>query len=191
MSPEHAGLHIRQAVPDDAAAIVGIRVAAWRAGYQGLMPPAYLAALDPTMGIEPLRERLLQPPAGFRVLLAELGGRVLGQATLGLPRHPAAAALELWALNVHPSAWGKGLAQALLLAVADEARRHGVSRLCLWCMAANLRARHCYERAGWQPGGQQRCNDWLTGTPLAELDYLLKLPLQAEAAPVPVSQPMG
>ncbi|HEY9104615.1 GNAT family N-acetyltransferase [Chitinimonas sp.] len=86
------------------------------------------------------------------------------------------AELELWALNVHPKGWGKGLAQALLAAVAEEARQLGATVLCLWCMEANLHARRCYELAGWQLGGQRRCNDWLTGMPLHELDYLLLLP---------------
>jgi hypothetical protein len=40
-------VHVRPARPDDAAAVAGVHVRSWQAGYRGLLPDAYLEALRP------------------------------------------------------------------------------------------------------------------------------------------------
>lgn len=60
-------------------------------------------------------------------------------------------ALELFYLASMPGAWGRGRALLLLGSIENHARSHGVSRLWLWVIVDNERAKALYERAGWEP----------------------------------------
>lgn len=88
------------------------------------------------------------------VLVAEVGGAVVGTGTLalaGLPngRHRAEVAKVL----VHPGAQGRGVGRALLAALEDQARAHGRRTLVLDTVTGSP-AQGLYESAGWQVVGE-------------------------------------
>ena len=56
---------------------------------------------------------------------------------------------ELWALNVHPQAWGCGLGTDLLRRAETGLAEAGHDAAALWVVVGNHRARRFYERAGW------------------------------------------
>lgn len=63
-------------------------------------------------------------------------------------------------LAVHPSAWGTGLAVAVLEIVVERALARGGTTLDLWVLDENHRARRLYERLGWRPTGVSREAVW-------------------------------
>ena len=90
------------------------------------------------------------------VLVAEVGGRVVGIAGLhvkrGRERHCA------WlGMSVHDQFQGRGLGRRLVEALLDVADNHlGLSRVELEVMADNARAIQLYERCGFEHEGRKR-----------------------------------
>lgn len=72
----------------------------------------------------------------------------------GMPSH--AHVQEVAGLGVHPDYYGRGVAGALLQAVAADARRRGARRRTLRVLGHNVVARRVYERAGLQVEGVLR-----------------------------------
>ncbi len=163
-------MRCRDARYDDAAAIASAQVEAWRAAYEGLMPPAFLAALDATR----VRERWEQ---GLRtavsVLVVEADGEVVGFCRYGPSRDADASQSigEIVAINLHPTSWRQGLGRALLLEATSRLRAAGFTEATLWVVHGNERARRFYEAQGWRPDGGERVQTALTGSPLHEARY--------------------
>lgn len=174
---------IRPAVPADASGISRVRVRAWRAGYAGLVPRAYLDALDEhdEEWLGRLRTRLDDPAAG-RTLLAVHDEEVLGFLSYGRERveqlaHPPVfargARAEVYALYVAPHCWGTGLGSRLLAATLAALQAAGNQRVSLWVLRGNVRARRCYVRHGFAPTGEEQPVD--LGAPLPEMRYAREL----------------
>jgi GNAT superfamily N-acetyltransferase len=165
-------MHVRAATAADAEAIGLVRVAAWRAAYRGVMPAEFLDALDPGQNLEGLRAALsaAEPPFGLRVAAVE--GAVVAFVTYGAPRYDARpGTLELWALNIAPDHWRRGIGRALVGEVLAAARDAALQRAELWCIEGNVPARSLYESTGFVLTGKGRTNSGLTGHPLHEVAY--------------------
>ena len=100
------------------------------------------------------------------VLMALEGDEVVGVVSLS-PRTAAdpepapRGTIYLWQMFV-ASAWqGRGLAQALLDLLLDEARRRGYERMTLWAAAGAKQARRFYEKEGFTPTGRTQHDDAL------------------------------
>jgi GNAT superfamily N-acetyltransferase len=162
----------RPALSADAAGIAEAIVAAWRAGYVGLVSADFLQALDVERIAEGWRRVLASSRAFRQVLVCE--GLVIG-ASSGGPASGATSAgmqptrAELYSINVHPQHWGRGAGRLLLRASEGCLREAGFSEAILWVVAGNARARRFYERAGWQPSGTERTTSELTGSPVHEI----------------------
>ncbi|MFQ3786667.1 ribosomal protein S18-alanine N-acetyltransferase [Halomonas sp. A29] len=96
-------------------------------------------------------ETLLQDP-DCCVLGAEAGDRFVGHAVV--VRLPFEA--ELQAMLVAPDMRRRGLAAALLEAVAEQSRDWGSERLLLEVRASNEAAIQLYRRAGFSEDGRRR-----------------------------------
>ncbi|MCD0486196.1 GNAT family N-acetyltransferase [Streptacidiphilus sp. ASG 303] len=190
---------VRDTRPEDMADVLRVRTAGWRAAYRGIVPPAYLGAMDDgpealTRALRHFRER----PADRHHLVAERGGRVVAfavcgaaRATLPLPAEGVRPG-ELHALYAHPEVWSTGVGSLLL----EEARRRlaadGYPSTVLWVLEDNMRARAFYERHGLRPTGSRTLLR-LGGARLPELQYgapVLPAPREAGQA-VPASRPGG
>jgi ribosomal protein S18 acetylase RimI-like enzyme len=86
----------------------------------------------------------------FRVLVAELGGRVVGYASFATTYNTDIAGRELWMhdLYVIPRARSRGIGRALVTAVAREAIRRGFARLGWGVRGTNTGAMRFYRRLG-------------------------------------------
>jgi ribosomal protein S18 acetylase RimI-like enzyme len=86
----------------------------------------------------------------FRVLVAELGGRVVGYASFATTYNTDIAGRELWMhdLYVIPRARSRGIGRALVTAVAREAVRRGLARLGWGVRGTNAGAMRFYRRLG-------------------------------------------
>jgi len=145
---------VRPAREADAAAIAGIKVAAWRAAYRGIVPDALLDGLDLGREEAVWRGRLLDQ-AVARVGVAErmeppASPRLVGFVTTGPARAEDEAGMaEVWAIYVDPSAQGHGVGRALIEYALRELAARGYRVAVLWVFEANTAARGFYERTGW------------------------------------------
>ena len=151
---------VRPATPEDAPAMGRVHVRAWQAAYRGAMPDDFLDGLDPETR-EAGWARLLSSPdaAGHTLVVENDDGAVVGFAHIGPSRQQADSDGELYAINLDPDAWGRGLGRQLLAAATDELAQRGYDEAILWVLDTNARARRFYEAAGWAAdGGEQTDN---------------------------------
>jgi GNAT superfamily N-acetyltransferase len=155
-----AGVVVRPAVADDAAAIARVHVESWRAAYPGIVPQDVLDNLS-------IERRagfwagLLADPGEARTWVAEREGAVVGFAGTNTREESEAAELpagsvELTMLYVLAKAWGAGIGRGLLAAAVALHAARRAPLLSLWVFEANDRARRFYERAGWLADGAAR-----------------------------------
>ncbi|WP_306205592.1 GNAT family N-acetyltransferase [Actinoplanes sp. RD1] len=166
-------LEIRPMSDGEALATAEMHVRTWRSAYTGIVPGAFLAAMDPAQFAERRRARRTT------VLVAVRDGVIIGNADYGHyreddgspdPRHG-----ELNAIYVDPSAWGTGTGHALFAAVEQEMTGTWPD-MRLWVLEDNLRARRFYERQGMRPDGAS--DFWTphgTAARLRELRYVKAL----------------
>jgi ribosomal protein S18 acetylase RimI-like enzyme len=92
------------------------------------------------------------------VLVAELGGRVVGYGKIEHPTELPASA-HVWhvtGLGVDPAHEGHGAGRALMEGLIELARERGGRRMTLRVFAPNERARRLYERLGFEIEGVLR-----------------------------------
>ena len=81
---------------------------------------------------------------------------------------------ELVSLYLLPRCAGKGIGKALMDAAAAGLKSMGFSRMFLWVLEDNYRARRFYEKAGFRLG-PGILNDEICGKALRELQYVKEL----------------
>ena len=161
---------IREAVPADAAAIAGIRVASWRSTYAGIVPASILDRMDVARNAAWIERRLTDTDEAI-TLVVEEGGRVAGYSLLSPARDEDAAGCgEVEAIYLDPVVVGRGLGTSLMEASLARLAAAGHHVAVLWVLTANEGARRFYERAGFAPDGAARMLDF-DGTPIEEIRY--------------------
>jgi GNAT superfamily N-acetyltransferase len=162
---------VREATLADAGATGRIHCASWRAAYRGLLPDAFLGALDEAAFVERRRRDLASRRPGDRrgAWVVEAAGFVRGFAVAGptrdrdLPRRAA----EVYAIYLDPSWFGRGLGRPLMDRTLAHLRSVGFDRAALWVFRENRTACRFYEHAGfrldvgapprvWRRGGIER-----------------------------------
>jgi GNAT superfamily N-acetyltransferase len=151
MSPEPT---VRRAVPADAPAMAGQMVEGL-ADYRVFAPAGWRA---PAAAEEEAHLRALLPDPAIWSMVAEYGGRLVGQVTLvpaARAAHPVPdpGLAHLRNLFVDREFWGGGLAAALHAAVVAAARERGFTGLRLFVATGQERARRFYAREGWTTVG--------------------------------------
>jgi ribosomal protein S18 acetylase RimI-like enzyme len=163
---------VREMTAADCAAVAGVRVRGWQAAYRGLVPQAYLDAMDVAAETALRREHLAAAGPDVVNLVAERSGAVVGWACHGPYRDggaPAADA-ELYALYADPAHLSTGVGRALLTEALARCTAAGRAAMRLWVLEANTRARRFYEAAGFAPDGAEE--PWhVAGAVLPELRY--------------------
>jgi len=166
---------VRRAVVHDAEVIGDLHVRSWQAAYRGLMPQAYLDALDVGERRAFWREGIKQPPPGCEVLVACHEAAVVGFTAWGPEEAPEPTGRgQVFALNVDPEAWGTGAGAALLEAACDRLRADGYGSAVLWVLAGHEHGRAFYERHGWTPDGHRGVHEVL-GVSVPQVRYRLLL----------------
>jgi GNAT superfamily N-acetyltransferase len=139
---------IRTATEEDAEGLVRAHEAAWDATLAQVLG-SRLDELAPLLErVERARASLASPPEGTCAWVAETDGEIVGMAV--------AKDAELRDLYVVPSAWGVGVAVALMQTALDWIAAHGAKEAFLWVGEANSRARRFYEREGWKADDETR-----------------------------------
>jgi GNAT superfamily N-acetyltransferase len=143
------GIDIRRATRADAPAIAQVRIDGWRATYRGLIPAAYLDAMELAPSVA-MWDRVLEAgPGAASVFVATRDGEIIGFAAgnrLQERKHGADA--ELTAVYVRREFQRAGLGHRLVAAVADAQRALGATAMIAWVIAGNQVARHFFEGLG-------------------------------------------
>jgi ribosomal protein S18 acetylase RimI-like enzyme len=135
---------------DDLDELGRVHVQVWRQAYDGLMPAAFLAALDPTAAPARWRERFGENPDLTWWLARDEAG-IVGMVSAGPPRDDdPPVPLELYAINILRRAHGTGLADELM------ARAIGDRAAYLWVLEGNARAIAFYRRHGFSDEGGRK-----------------------------------
>lgn len=159
---------VRDATVDDLAAIADVHAAAWQVAYRDLFESDFLTGLL-TRTRDKWTQVLDDPAFGEQTLLvAERGPRIAAFAHLvptSLKRE-----MEISAFYAHPSAWGSGVANALIDGVWDAV--NGIAdRASFWTLSGFNRARKFYLRCGFAETGRTREVDYGDRRPVLELEY--------------------
>jgi putative acetyltransferase len=120
----------------------------------------------PFQSVAMWERRLSEPPPGSRVLVAEIGGEVVGSIGLfPLGASPRMAHVLAIGMGVAPEAQGRGVGDALMREAIELAEGWlGVRRLELEVFVDNERARRLYERHGFVTEGRMRTYAFRRGT---------------------------
>jgi ribosomal protein S18 acetylase RimI-like enzyme len=175
-------LTIRHAQLGDADRIGAIQVGAWQAAYRGVMPDAYLEELNADDRAAYWRHQVtaLLPAQRLKVIVDH--GVVVGFAAAGPEHNGGAAGVgELYAINVDPQVWGRGLGRALLRDVTAELTGLGYREAVLWVVPQNDRARRFYESEQWRDDNVRR-DDEVFGVVVPEMRYRRPLPTSGPRA---------
>lgn len=183
---------IRDATVDDAEAIERVRMAGWRATYQGLVPQSYLDGLRlDAEAIAARRRQMARNPPDVRSLVSlaaaadERDAAVAGfvvygpdrgadQASDGVGDRPGRVG-EVYAIYVHPDTQSRGHGRALLGRAARGLAGAGYTRAGLWVLEGNAQARAFYERFGMAATGERKWYE-VGGTRVPEIRYEMSLP---------------
>lgn len=151
-------LRLRFATPDDAAALADVQIAAWRAGYQDVVPDALGSATREQR--RAFWHHLLTAAGEHEVVVAErpagsvIGFARFGPADDGPADEPGAGAVS--ACIVHPDHWRTGTGVALLRAARRLLRARGFRTARLWVLDGDERAIGLTRADGWAPDGTTR-----------------------------------
>ena len=162
---------VRPAEIADAAGIADVHVRSWQEAYAGIVPDAYLAGLDVHERTPVWADLLRRGPADdVRTWVAEVGGRIVGFASLGPGRDEDSrrADREIYSIYLSPEQWGRGVARELMRTVIAEAGDE--RRIVLWVLADNERAQHFWRRHGFQPDGVEKYEE-VGGAELLQVRY--------------------
>jgi ribosomal protein S18 acetylase RimI-like enzyme len=139
-------IDIRKAEPRDAAAIAGVHAESWQGAYGGIIPFRALTAMISRRGTAWWGDAIRRAAS---VLVIEIGGEIVGYATLGRNRaRELPQQGEIYELYIKPEYQGVGLGSRLFSAARDRLAAHGLSGLVVWALEDNLNAARFYAGAG-------------------------------------------
>jgi ribosomal protein S18 acetylase RimI-like enzyme len=165
---------VRDARAGDVDDLGRVHVRAWQAAYRGVMPDQYLDGLEISDRVAMWARFLEEPHLDQRLQVVTVDDHVVGFACFGSCRDVEGAPLgELYAINLDPDHWGRGLGRRLLSEVTNELAAFGDAGV-LWVVPENARARGLYESAGWVDDGGRR-HDEVLGARVDEVRYRITL----------------
>lgn len=179
-------IRVRRADLEDAGGVATVHVASWQAAYRGLIDQEVLDRLEVDQRTDgwsrwiaaSLSGQATEGPAGpsHRLLVAEIGDRIVGWAGFGSGRDPGMGQLgELAGLYVHPEFWSQRVGHTLLGRVEEELLPAGFESAFLWVLRGNDRAAEFYDRHGWIADGQTKLGAAGGAQQLEELRHVRQL----------------
>jgi ribosomal protein S18 acetylase RimI-like enzyme len=155
MTPATA-VRLRRAVPDDAAEMAAVMVAAWHHAYPGIVADDVIAA-QTVQRWEPVLAAAVAPgaaPDTGAVVAVDGADHVVAFA--GFRPDPDDRRLgHLASLYVDPAAAGRGIGRRLVERTLAELASTGRRTVTLWVFRDNARARELYERCGFRADGTE------------------------------------
>ena len=139
------GIHVRPAVPGDAAALVSLAQAV------GSEPEGWLISDSRTRSVTDERRHLrtVRRHPDAAVFVAETSGRIVGRLSVSRDPHPASRHVADLGLMVVAGERRRGIGWALLEQAVEWARESAVRKLELHVFPHNEPAIRLYERFGF------------------------------------------
>jgi len=163
------GYTIRQASVDDARAIAKVHVESWQSSYRHILPDELLSGLS-VEGRAQGWARSLTEPRHVTFVGTTREGRVVGFCDAGPNRsEPKTFEGEIYALYLVDEAKRQGVGRALFQAAATWLTQNELPSLIVWVLAANVAARHFYERLGGRLVAEKSIS--ISGAPYREVAY--------------------
>ncbi len=148
-----------------------VRVASWRATYEGIVPASVLDRLDLDRNARFFTQRIERSTRGATLVAETDEAPIAGYALAGPSRDEDAPGLgEVEAIYLDPLLRGRGIGRALLEAATAWLVEVGYDEALLWVLTDNAAARRFYERLGFDVDGTARMLDF-DGTPVEEVRY--------------------
>jgi len=155
LRPSGADVSVRPALPEDAVAIAGTQLRAWRTDHAEVLGADVLDLIDATAVRERWSAAIEHAPSpDHRVLVACDGPRVVGVAA-SVPTDDGAG-IEVTALEVDPEHQRAGHGSRLLTACVDLGREHGATEVATWVLDGDEARESFLGGAGLGPDGAQR-----------------------------------
>ncbi|MGL4491193.1 MAG: GNAT family N-acetyltransferase [Rhizobiaceae bacterium] len=137
---------IRPAEQRDAYAIANVHSRAWENAYSGIIPHKTLSGMIARRGESWWKQAVR---GSNSVLLAEVGGKLAGYATIGRNRtRQLAQQGEIYELYLQPEYQGLGFGGHLFAAARSRIHNMGMKGIVVWALEDNARALGFYEALG-------------------------------------------
>jgi ribosomal protein S18 acetylase RimI-like enzyme len=163
-----ATFSIRRAKPADIGMLSAVFEAAWREAYQGIIPGVALERFIAKRSPDVWRGMIGR---GRGLAAMEFGEHLVAYAAYGRARGRSLTTEgEIDELYVAPEYQGLGLGSRLFRAVRNDLADHGLSRVGVWALADNARARAFYTGLGGRVGPE--AIERVSGSCLPKVGYL-------------------
>lgn len=137
---------IRAATSGDAPGIARVQVLTWQQTYRGILPDAFLDALDMERSAESWRAVVADRR---RITHVVDGPGIIGFCTAGPSRgDPIGFRGEVEAIYVHPAEQGRGHGAALVGVAMEWLAAKRLCPVLVWALEANTRAHGFYQALG-------------------------------------------
>jgi ribosomal protein S18 acetylase RimI-like enzyme len=159
---------VRRATVEDAESIGLVQVESWRKTYAGIVPDAYLEALNIDKHSLFWSQQLR---AGqMLVFVAEDPWGIFGFIAGGAIREPIEGFdAELYAIYLMPARQRRGLGQELALALREALLMESFNGMVVWVLEKNLPAVSFYKKLGGIPIAEKTIE--IGGTALSEMAF--------------------
>lgn len=150
-------MDLRKATVEDALTIAHVHIESWRAAYRNIVPDDRLADLDSEYMAEKFRETIRTGSEDIHI--AQESGRIVGMLALGDSRDADVdnrTTREILALYLLPEWWRRGIGRAMWQESERTLKMQGYSRVVLWVIEDNERARRFYDAMGFTPDGSKK-----------------------------------
>lgn len=136
-------IDIRQANSNDAPAVASVHAESWDHAYRGIIPHKSLREMIARRDCA-WWQRIIDRSSA--VLVVDIGGKVVGYATMGKNRtEQLKASGEIYELYVLPEYQGIGLGSKLFNAARSMLKNHGLESFVVWALEDNDNALRFYE----------------------------------------------
>ncbi|SDB47607.1 Acetyltransferase (GNAT) family protein [Ruminococcaceae bacterium FB2012] len=150
---------------DDLTEISNVYEESWKYAYKGIIPQSYLDSIPKGRWADSITR------PGMSNLVMTENGRIIGTAGFCRSRWESRSDHgEIVSIYLLPGYIGKGYGGQLLQRCMDELRKQGFSRLLLWVLEENVRARRFYEKNGFICS-EEYMQDNIGGKDLREVMY--------------------
>lgn len=161
-------MEIRYIAPDDdLLEISNIYENSWKYAYKGIIPQDYLDSIPKGRWAKSITKNGM-----FTLVLIE-NGRMIGTASISRSRWDKYSDFgEIVSIYFLPGYIGKGFGKLLLQRCIAELKYFGFTKLLLWVLEDNVRARRFYEKNGFCCSNEFM-NDNIGGKNLREVMYTM------------------
>ena len=166
---ETMDLQAVQAEAKDAERLAQIHVCSWKEAYRGIIADEVIAGFASENRSEIFSQAIARNEETY--YLFKINGKSAGFASIykSHEENVPADLGEIYAIYFHPDFWGTAITQYGLDFCIDRLKAMGFTRIAIWVLEGNLRARKFYEKNGFSFDGN--ATEINLGKLLRELRY--------------------